>query len=198
MYRIPLFTPNLPPMVLWENLFTSDEIDQIVDLCEREKFEAARVGETNYSKLDLETRDSTISWLSIVKDTEWIYKRLVDLVAQINHQSFWMQLDYLQVLQYTKYSSESKQHYDWHFDSYLNSQPQDRKLSFSLCLSDPEEYEGGEFEVIFNGNINKSKAFRLEKGQLLLFKSFYPHRVKPVIKGERKSLVGWCVGDRIC
>jgi len=198
MYKIPLFTPELPPLVLWENLFTSDEIDIIEDQCEREIFEAARVGSSGNSQINLETRDSTISWLSLKKETEWIYKKLVDLVATINHSSFWMDLDYLQTLQYTKYNSESHQHYDWHFDSYLSTQPEDRKLSFSMCLSEPSEYEGGEFQIVYSGNVSKPKIFKLEKGQILFFKSFFPHRVTPVTKGERKSLVGWCVGSRIC
>lgn len=198
MYRIPIYTPNLPPMVLWENLFTNEELDSIIDLCEKEIFEAARIGSNENNQLNLETRDSTISWLSLTRESEWVYKRLVDLVSTVNYNSFWMELDYVQTLQYTKYSDETEQHYDWHYDSFLSSQPEDRKLSFSMCLSDSTEYEGGNLEVVYSGNIKKPKIFKLEKGQILFFKSFYPHRVTPVTKGERKSLVGWCVGSRLC
>ena len=69
-----------------------------------------------------------------------------------------------------------------------------RKLSFSLLLSDPDEYEGGQFQML--GYHNKMYEVPQKKGLLVIFDSTTQHRVRPVKKGTRKSLVGWVVGPR--
>ena len=79
-----------------------------------------------------------------------------------------------------------------------------RKLSFSLQLSSPDEYEGGELQLLRQGvshdasskacaeMITLSKQF----GTLTVFDSRVAHRVRKVKSGKRKSLVGWVVGPR--
>jgi PKHD-type hydroxylase len=69
-----------------------------------------------------------------------------------------------------------------------------RKLSFSLQLSDPEDYTGG--EVQFIDNSRKSFFAPKQKGTIILFDSRTPHRVRKIKSGLRKSLVGWVVGPR--
>ena len=69
-----------------------------------------------------------------------------------------------------------------------------RKLSFSIQLSDPEDYEGGELEF----NVNNEERFFApnKKGTVIIFDSRIQHRVLEVKSGVRKSLVGWVVGPR--
>jgi PKHD-type hydroxylase len=69
-----------------------------------------------------------------------------------------------------------------------------RKLSFSLQLSDPEDYTGG--EVQFMDNSRKTYFAPKQRGTLIMFDSRTPHRVRKVKSGMRKSLVGWVVGKR--
>lgn len=116
-------------------------------------------------------------------------------------------------LQYTVYGSD--QHYEWHKDQDLESfyQPKlvdssslrntdkveldsenVRKLSFSLLISDPSEFEGGELQ--FKDNSGKTHIMTREKGKLVIFDSRTLHRVSPVEKGVRRSIVGWAVGPR--
>jgi PKHD-type hydroxylase len=69
-----------------------------------------------------------------------------------------------------------------------------RKLSFSLLLSDPDEFEGGNLQ--FMDEAGKTYFAPRQKGALILFDSRAQHRVQKVTKGTRKSIVGWTVGPR--
>lgn len=91
---------------------------------------------------------------------------------------------------------EEGDHYDWHTDanrptgSYYNGK--ERKLSITLCLSDPEEYTGGELEFKYH-HLNQS--LKLDKGEAIIFPSWLPHRVAPIKSGKRISLVAWMNGN---
>jgi PKHD-type hydroxylase len=81
--------------------------------------------------------------------------------------------------------------YEWHMDNDVQGkhQPPVRKISMTLLLSDPSTFEGGELEFM-----SKGKRAKLKQGQAIFFASWLQHRVKPVTKGERKSLVMWFGG----
>tara|TARA_Y100001972_G_C7652667_1_gene328301 strand:- start:1220 stop:1777 length:558 start_codon:yes stop_codon:yes gene_type:complete len=96
-------------------------------------------------------------------------------------------------LQYTEYHGTDKGHYTWHHDVDWNrSDGYDRKLSITVQLSNPNEYEGGDFEF------SETETPKLEtcklKGSVLIFPSYLQHRVSPVTSGIRKSLVAWFEG----
>ena len=102
------------------------------------------------------------------------------------------------------------EYYHWHNDASIevSFQPTEniqenfiitniekiRKLSFILQLSDPDDYEGGEVQFM-SGDGNTYFAPKT-RGTVIVFDSRTPHRVKKVISGHRKSLVGWVVGPR--
>jgi|TARA_R110000803_G_scaffold175861_1_gene238393 PKHD-type hydroxylase len=150
-------------------------------------------------------RDSNIVWMN----DRWIYKEIQPFVHQANQSAGWnFNWDHSEACQFTKY--EKGQYYDWHCDSwekpYISENPQDpihgkvRKLSVTVTLSDPKDYKGGELEFDFRNmdpdkkrNVRKCKEI-LPKGSLVVFPSFVWHRVCPVVKGSRHSLVIWNLG----
>ena len=149
-------------------------------------------------------RDSSIVWLS----ENWIYKELHPLIRTANLNAGWnFQWDWSEACQFTKYNKG--QYYDWHCDSWEGSynKPNDpdshgkiRKLSVTLSLSDPKSYTGGELEFDFR-NLDPDKKRNTKvcteirpKGSLIVFPSFIWHRVRPVKKGSRYSLVIWNLG----
>ena len=156
---------------------------------------------------DLKTkRDSNIVWMN----DRWIYKEIQPYIHTANANAGWnFQWDFSENCQFTKY--QKGQYYDWHCDSwdkpyFRQDNPQDptngkiRKLSVTVTLSDPKDYKGGELEFDFRQNdpdkkrqIIKCKEI-LPKGSLVVFPSFVWHRVCPVTKGERNSLVIWNLG----
>ena len=75
-------------------------------------------------------------------------------------------------------------------DTVFIHEPTVRKISMTLLLSDPSEFKGGELQFM-----DKTKEIKdLKQGQAIFFASFLRHRVAPVKKGVRRSLVMWFGG----
>ena len=186
--------------------------DEIVRYGKQLQDQMARTGNfNNIKKLnqkqikDLKTkRDSDIVWL----DERWIYKEIQPYVHEANAAAGWnFQWDHSEAIQFTKYNKG--QYYDWHCDGWdrpynkpqePNSHGKVRKLSVTVTLSDAKDYKGGELEFDFRNldpdkkpNIHKCKEI-LPKGSLVVFPGFVWHRVCPVKKGTRHSLVMWSLG----
>jgi len=149
-------------------------------------------------------RDSDIVWLN----ERWIYKEVQPYVHQANANADWnFQWDHSESMQFTKYNKG--QYYGWHCDGWDKpyqrqqgdpSHGKVRKLSVTLTLSDPKDYKGGELEFDFR-NLDPDKKRKvvkckeiLPKGSLVVFPGFLWHRVCPVKKGTRHSLVMWNLG----
>jgi PKHD-type hydroxylase len=99
-------------------------------------------------------------------------------------------------IQYTVYD-EKNSHYSWHTDiteaCYSEYDNHVRKLSISLILSDPSEYEGGEFQIMHMGD-KKMTTLKPPMGTAIIFSSTTRHRVRPIKSGKRISLVAWMGG----
>ena len=147
-------------------------------------------------------RDSNIVWMS----DRWIYKEIHPYIKQANRNAGWnFNWDWSEACQFTKY--KPGQYYDWHCDGWEGVYEKEgptkgkiRKLSVTVSLSNEKDYEGGELEFDFrNKDPYKKRNVRvckdiLPKGSLVVFPSFIWHRVKPVTKGVRYSLVVWNLG----
>ena len=148
-------------------------------------------------------RDSNIVWLN----DRWIYKEIQPFIHQANRLAGWnFDWDFSESCQFTKY--KLNQFYDWHCDSwdapYANQDNKDthgkiRKLSVTCSLSDPKDYKGGELEFDFRNMDPDKKSVRKcaeikPRGSIVVFPSHVWHRVKPVTKGTRYSLVIWNLG----
>jgi PKHD-type hydroxylase len=84
--------------------------------------------------------------------------------------------------------------YDGHVDHHFQGAGQfPRKLSFSMQLTDPSEYEGGSTRLITS---HDPFAIPKTKGSITFFPSYTLHDVQPITKGTRKALVGWVLGPR--
>tara|TARA_R100001143_G_C3340289_1_gene123906 strand:+ start:213 stop:818 length:606 start_codon:yes stop_codon:yes gene_type:complete len=143
----------------------------------------------------IEKRDSNVGWLN----DPWIYKSILPFVEKANEELQWdFQYEEAESAQFTTYYPG--QFYSWHQDS-LRSPPKTRKISLTLSLNDPSEYEGGQlqFDCRNKENPEDNKIETIvenQQGSLVIFPSFTFHRVLPVTKGVRYSLVMWMKGDR--
>lgn len=184
----------LPPekencCAFWEKGFSDEEIARIRDIGEPLATHEGTVGDRG-AVADI--RRSKIGWLPYNEQTGWLYDRLGYIARRLNGQFFDFDLTgFVEDLQYTVYGSD-RGHYDWHVDRGVTSEAP-RKLSMVLQLSDPAEYDGGDLELWDGGSVI---AARREKGILYAFPSFVVHRVTPVTRGVRRSLVVWLVGPR--
>lgn len=136
---------------------------------------------------DPEIRISTISWLS----DEDLQNKLWQFVKTANEADYHLAIDNRAEIQFTSYDAAYSGHYDWHHDVNWNGgDDYDRKLSLTIQLSDSDDYEGGDFEF---EEVTSNVDFR-QKGTIIIFPSVLRHRVTPVTKGVRHSLVAWFSG----
>lgn len=171
------------------------------------------IGHAGSGEVDKVIRNSKNLW---IPTHHWVGGFLWHYVMKANRDNFLYDLTCVdgENLQYTQYGEG--QYYNWHIDAGIDScykpskprhsgvnNPDDklnldneyvRKLSFSLQLSDPEDYRGG--EVQFMDNAGRSFFMPKQRGTIAFFDSRTPHRVRKVKSGMRKSVVGWVIGPR--
>lgn len=196
MPQVVKYKRSLSYFVVVDNAFSKDEVDKILDLEELQEFTKGKVGEKTGS-LNKKTRNSDVSWLDFIPgQSDWIFNRFSNLLGEVNHGCFMYDIDGFDNFQFTKY--KKNQHYNWHLDLDFGLANWERKISASVILSDPSEYQGGELEIIVNGDPDRSEVLKPNRGSIVFFASWMPHRVRPITSGVRKSLVCWVMGKRVC
>jgi PKHD-type hydroxylase len=95
-----------------------------------------------------------------------------------------------EAIQYTEYYDNGG-HYDWHIDMSAGYPLNQRKISMTVQLSDESEYDGGNFEIMRGREVEQLPK---GKGNVVIFPSYLLHRITPVTRGVRKSLVLWLGG----
>lgn len=183
----------------WKNAVGNKFCNDVIKFASTlEKKEASTTG-PKHKQVFSDYRKSKIVWLN----EKWIYKELLKFIDMGNKAGYNFDLNRAEAIQYTRYDSNG--HYEWHVDQ-LNgpiedSKPDTRKLSLCLNLTDPSEYEGGDFWVCkphpLPENAETIKLdFMQTRGAAVVFPSYVFHKVAPVTKGTRHSLVCWMRGSR--
>jgi len=173
-------------------IFTPEQCKMIIEAGRKEPKQDAKVGNKKGVKggaLDTETRTSHISWIPFKKMLD-MYKDIEDIMKQTNGNHFGFDgMRLTEPAQYTEYPEGG--FYDWHVDNDVNMvhEPPVRKISMTCLLSPELEFEGGDLELMSEGKVAK-----LKQGYAIFFASFIRHRVTPVIRGKRQSLVMWFGG----
>jgi PKHD-type hydroxylase len=169
----------------WNNAFTKEECQTIINIA---KDKGLIKGKT---KEESDVRDSKISWLYPADKMDWVFRRVTDIVLNLNERFFKFDLFGMnEGFQFTNYEAPSGK-YGKHVDRGTNMVV--RKLSISIQLTNPEEYEGGELYLYDD---DKGTLMDKTQGTLILFPSYVLHEVMPVTKGERNSLVTWVTGKQ--
>jgi PKHD-type hydroxylase len=170
-------------------IFTPEQCQLIINAGRSEKQETAQVGGGSVGTIDTKVRTSHISWIPFKKMPE-MYKTIENLMHKTNNNHFGFDnMQLTEPAQYTEYPEGG--FYDWHIDSDVEgkNEPPVRKISMTCLLSHESEFEGGGLELMSDGKIARPK-----QGNAIFFASFIRHRVVPISKGVRKSLVMWFGG----
>ena len=171
-------------------LFTPDQCRQIIESGRAQKPQTAQVGMNKPGGgTDTKKRVTTISWLPF-KEMGHMYQDLNTFIQKCNENHFGFgDIRITENAQFTEYPEGG--FYDWHMDCDVNMQhePPVRKISMTLLLNDPSEFEGGDLELMAPG-----KFAELKQGHAIVFASFLNHRVNKVRRGVRQSLVVWFGG----
>jgi PKHD-type hydroxylase len=169
----------------WNNAFSKLECETIINTA---KNKGLIKGKT---KGESDVRDSKISWLYPVDKMDWVFRRVTDITLNLNERFFKFDLFGInEGFQFTNYEAPSGK-YGKHVDRSMNISV--RKLSISIQLTNPEEYEGGELYLYDD---DKGTLMDKTQGTLIIFPSYVLHEVMPVTKGERNSLVTWVTGKQ--
>lgn len=178
---------NLPPYWRWDAAVSPEMCAMVLkDRAALEEVQAT-IGTAGDSMVNVAKRESKVCW---AKQNHWVESVLYNHALYANQFAGWaFQMGRPEQVQLTAYNVDS--FYGWHEDwEPLSATPDVRKLSAVLLLSDPSEFEGGQFEFAEHGVVE------MEKGTLIVFPSFLRHQVTPVTKGVRYSAVCWVHGPR--
>ena len=136
-------------------------------------------------------RRSEVLWLQDNADNRPIIDLIGGFVQHANSQVFRYDLaGFTEPFQLATYKATDKGHYGWHVDTGAGRLA-NRKLSLIVPLTDPSQYEGGEFQVFYD---DQPTTLPMPTGRILAFPSYLLHRVTPVTRGVRRSLAIWVSG----
>ncbi len=182
--ELPLFQPFATAAAF----FTDAEIDRLIaDHASQLTEGKLAEGDTN-----AQIRRSQVVMLGMEQRYAWLYERLWSAAQECNRLFFCVDIAGVETnVQLARYDSANAGFYGWHTD-FAGIRPL-RKISISIQLSQAEDYDGGDLELMYGTEPQKLGRTR---GTLVAFPSFMLHRVTPVTRGTRWSLVAWILGAR--
>lgn len=182
------------PAAHFEQVIPNELIEIIINEVNKlnaNNFNGAEIGNNDQSGEFLSIRNSNVTWWY---ETHWACSIFTHYINLANRALWEYDLSHIDGIQIANY--EKNGHYNWHSD-YGTSHRKEytRKLSASLLLSDPSEYEGGKLQILdYHNNILEPPQ---TKGTMIIFDSRIPHKVTPVTSGKRTSLVAWMLGPKL-
>mgnify|MGYP001564227041 CR=1 FL=1 len=190
---------NIYPLEYWENKRSEVCIEGVMSpsRCETgielsKQFPSEKATVTAKREVDPVYRITDVTWLPWPNQeprTEWIYDIIQQGAIDVNNEVFHFDMRGIgEQIQFTKYLKGG--HYDWHMDGGQGAMSV-RKFSMTLQLNSPSDYEGGELCFMDGKDVRQLKP---EQGTATWFPSWMLHKVNPVTKGERNSLVVWITG----
>ena len=189
-FRSNFDSPDLDNFYVFPEAFDDSEIAEINKLSEEVPSEAGTISGANLI-VEKSIRTSRVKWFH--RDDPkygWLYKKLALLAAKANQVMWNFSITSMsENIQFTEYHAEEEGHYSAHID--VGSSAAFRKVSMTIQLSDENDYEGGDLQFLITDDFISSTR---QKGTAIVFPSYFVHRVLPVTKGVRRSLVLWISG----
>ena len=166
--------------------FSKEELSEFKSLVVAESREAIVGGRAKKPADSI--RRSRVLWLRSDRH-QWVMDRLWDVAVEVN-KNYQYRIDRFQgPVQLAIYDEKIQGFYRWHLD--IAPRTTTRKITIQMPLNEPSDYEGGNLEFNAAGTPNKAPQ---QQGTVITFPSFILHRVTPVTKGARYSLVAWITG----
>lgn len=169
----------------WESVLTDAFCDHVLDSLDWSEAIDGRIREGD-GFVDTSKRVTEVLWQSVNTPIAAVashYTRMANDLAKWE-----LDIRYPENVQIGRYVEGG--HYDWHHDTQSpDINGFQRKLSCSILLNSPDEYDGGDLEIK-DVSVSPPKG----RGTVIVFPSIVSHRVSPVTRGERYSAVCWTVG----
>jgi PKHD-type hydroxylase len=179
----------------WENFLTEDQINYLINLNNVADTIPAEIGTGENANINKNIRSTKISWVNLTHENKEIWDVFSKVIAEVNSRYFHFDLTgFYEPMQLSIYTAQDNGHYDWHIDMFMGNKSVPRKLSMVLMLSDPAEFEGG--DLLLKSDSDKYSKLEMIKGRAWFFPSYMLHKVTPVTKGIRKTIVLWVGGPQ--
>lgn len=180
--------PPFQPFATTRGVLTEQEMDRLI--AEHQPLLAeAKLGPGNSNP---EIRRSQVVMFGMEEKYRWLYERVWAAALECNRQFFCVDIAGVEAnIQLARYDDADRGFYNWHTD-FAPIRPL-RKISVSIQLSSAEDYEGGDLELLYGSG---PQPIDKTRGTFIAFPSFMLHRVTPVTRGTRWSLVAWILGAR--
>ena len=171
LYSVQKYAKQLMQFCVVTEVFSKEEIEKIKDLEDLQKFQQGAVN-TGMAKagVDAASRNSDVMWLVPSEDSLFVFEKFASLIPQVNYDHFMLDITGFEPFQYTVYRENG--FYNWHMDAFDMYANVERKMSISLVLSEPDTYEGGEFEIIINGRPDQPVVLKPNAGDVIFFDEF--------------------------
>lgn len=184
----------------WYSAVPAETIEKFIEVGDKYPLQSATVGESAENSItNNDIRKSDIAWINPIDPEAMQLNQCINWHAQESNRNCWgFNIgSIINDIQYTTYHAENQGFYNWHIDTFFlsNTRAYDRKVSVIIQLSDSDDYEGGDFEIDSKYEPPNREDLR-KKGTIIVIPSFIPHRVTPVTKGTRKSIVSWVEGPK--
>jgi len=188
-----LQSKELQPWVYLDGVFSPEECNTIITLGDSIPRKPAKIFSEDSGAVNLNIRKNSVSWINSNNlDHHWIFSKCAGALHSLNQQFYKFDIDYIECLQYTIYD-QLNDYYTDHIDNLVNGVHY-RKLSFSIQLDDPNNYEGCDLIIKYGSDNYINNEIKRKKGTMIVFPSFMLHEVTPLLQGKRRSLVGWACG----
>jgi PKHD-type hydroxylase len=190
------------PYCYWDDAFTDEELDEMCFYFSQHEVEQASVL-SKEKPINENIRRSKVKFFYRDEYTFPIFDRLNYTIENLNDRFYNFVLNGYDCFQYTEYDASEKGEYNFHMDTHFGNKQninvdmyETRKLSIVMCLNRPGiDFEGGQF-YMNQGSEKDAFEIEMKMGRIIAFPSFLIHRVAPVTKGKRKSLVIWVMGPK--
>lgn len=180
-------------------MLSAPECDWLIDFGRKVGMQDAAIGNPAETRTDPTYRCAKVALVPGTRETDWLYERLTERIQWANDQDYHFTLagllEPLQLLRYDAPTSPDEEagHYHWHQDFGADYMAR-RKLSITIQLSDPTEYDGC-YLTIMDPGPRELRGVYTERGAGILFPSWAPHCVTPITRGRRYALVAWVHGE---
>jgi PKHD-type hydroxylase len=193
-------------------ILSAEDCDELISFFRsNEKYQTGGTVMSNFEQVQNEKRVVKVLTVNQIRDDQSgliklfdtpLFSKLLHYIDEVNQQFYRFDVQNISQVEIAQYSSTNSGHYDAHIDNNVIESLLDcRKLSFSVLLSEPSEFSGGELKFEFCGNTFSGSnedlnGKKLRRGDVLVFPSFLTHQVTPVTFGNRYVMFGWINGPR--
>jgi PKHD-type hydroxylase len=199
MQFVPVNNTLRTQFFCFDKAFGDQEMDRMDRGLANVRLQQAEVGPDDEHGIHHKRRESRVAWIAHEPhnpESSWLYQAIMQRIHQANLALAIDIWGFAEELQYSVYEAPNG-HYCWHMDSGISftEKPRPpRKLSFTIQLSRPDEYDGGDLELLAFESDGKRMTSPRERGAMIVFPSYLTHRVNYVRRGTRRALVGWVCG----